>query len=230
MPHRSFFAPPQATCAEPTALDLIIDQPAAVAEHFDFAMGLQAALTVSLLEAGLEVVPALETDPDPLGIPQLLYAEQPRSAQEVWAELAERRLAPEFLFQFQVFVSGVGVGFEGRLTHQVNGPIAEPDSHTMPPVRIVVSPGKYKLQELIERVVSKVLKGLGAEDTRAPNILKLMGVEDRDCLGIIIATLGSSVRCELGEGGVPVHREIARANKGYSARDEAIDAARRLLN
>ena len=98
MPHRSFFADSSPLAdRQPTPIDLLIDQPAAVAEHFDFALGVQAALTVCLIEAGLEVVPALETDPDPIGVPQLLYAEQPRSREEVWSEVAERNFEAAML-------------------------------------------------------------------------------------------------------------------------------------
>ena len=225
MPHRKFFGPahlPGSTLgADPMPIDLLIDQPAAVAEHFDFALGLQAALTVSLIEAGLDVVPALETDPDPLGVPQLLYAEQPRSSAELWSEIAERKLAPQYLFQFQVFVTHAGVGLDGRLYTRAT---------ENAPTRIFIAPAASTLAALIEEVVHRVLVGAQAEDSSPPDLLELMGIDDPEHLGVIIATLGASVRFEMGEGATPVHREIARANKGYCARDASIEMARGMLN
>jgi hypothetical protein len=221
MPHRSYLSKPEGKHLAPHPLDIVIDQPAAVAEHFDFAMGLQAALTVALIESGLEVVPALETDPDPLGLPQLLYGEQPRSQAEVWADIAERGLEPRWLLQFQIFVTGGGVGFEGRLGERAGEGAG---------IRILIEPSEGDLVTLIEQVLHRVLEATGAPDCGPPNILELMNVERADCLGLIVSTLGASVRCELGEGGTPVHREIARAHRGFTARDEATRAARLLLN
>ncbi len=220
MPHNSFLTGPTGTNA-PLPLDLVIDQPAAIAEHFDFAMGLQAALTVSLIEAGLDVVPALEVDPDPMGALQIVYSEQPRSREEFWAEIDERRLAPEQALQMQIYVSGQGVGLDARIAAREGSGAA---------TRILFEPGESSIQELIQDAVTEILHAMGAKDTQAPNILELLNAEDGECLGMLLPTLGAAVRFDFGEGATPVHRELLRANKGFKARDASVAEARRLLN